>query len=263
MFFNAAKLVWFVFQPSNLLVIMLVLGSAALLLDFRRFGHGLLITATIGFVVCGLMPLGVLLLLPLEDRFPPTQIDGPLTGIVVLGGGLDRTTSAQRDVTTLNDAGERYTEAVSLLRLHPEARLIFSGGIGSLMPGGPTEAETARRFFNEMGVDPARVTFEDRSRDTHENALFSKALANPQPGERWVLITSAWHMPRSIGSFRAVGWFVKAWPTDYRTAGSGDLMRINHNVSDNLVLVDLAAKEWVGLLVYRLVGRTSALFPEP
>ena len=263
MFFIVAKLVWFVLQPSNLIAVLFVVGLATAMLGFRHCGFGIVSFAAIAYLVCGLTPLNALLLLPLEERFPPAEIDGPITGIIVLGGGLDQATSAMRGVTTLTDAGERYTEAVNLMRRHPEARLVFAGGIASLTPEGPTEADGARRFFSEMGLDATRITFEDRSRDTSENVQFSKELVDPKPGERWVLITSAWHMPRSIGAFRKAGWDVLAWPTDYRTAGWGDLTHIATTVSGNLVQVDLAAKEWVGLVAYYLGGRTDTLFPAP
>jgi len=114
-----------------------------------------------------------------------------------------------------------------------------------------------------MGIPADRLTVEDQSRDTAENARFTKALVDPKPGERWLLVTSAWHMPRSVGCFRAIGWPVVAWPTDYRSAGPQDLTSLMPRASYGLTMVDVAAKEWVGLLAYRLTGRTDALFPAP
>ncbi len=263
MFFVAAKLIWFVIQPSTALILLLVAGIVAIGLGRPLAGMLIVMLGTTGLLVAGLLPLGVLMMLPLEDRFQRQEPDGPVAGIIVLGGGIDQSIGAARGVTTLTEAGERLTEAVALARRYPEARLVFTGGIASLTPEGPTESDAARRFFAEMGIPADRLTVEDQSRDTAENARFTKALVDPKPGERWLLVTSAWHMPRSVGCFRAIGWPVVAWPTDYRSAGPQDLTSLMPRASYGLTMVDVAAKEWVGLLAYRLTGRTDALFPAP
>lgn len=263
MFFIAAKLIWFIVQPSTALVLLLIAGVVAIGFGRTRGGALMMMLAAGGLFVAGLLPLGILMILPLEDRFPRTEPDGPVAGIIVLGGGIDQSIGAARGVTTLTEAGERLTEAVALARRYPDAKLVFTGGIASLTPDGPTEADAARRFFAEMGIPPDRLVVEDQSRDTAENARFTKALIAPKPGERWLLVTSAWHMPRSVGTFRAAGWPVIAWPTDYRTAGPQDLSILMPRASAGLMMVDVAAKEWAGLLAYRLAGRTDALFPAP
>jgi uncharacterized SAM-binding protein YcdF (DUF218 family) len=112
-------------------------------------------------------------------------------------------------------------------------------------------------------VPRERVIAEDRSRNTVENAEFSKALAKPQPGERWLLVTSAYHMPRAIGIFREAGFDVEPYPVDWRTSGSGDALRPFPTVGDGLRRTDTAVREWVGLLVYWLMGMSSELFPAP
>ncbi len=263
MFFIAAKLIWFVIQPSTALILLLVAGILAIGLGKTVGGAVTVMAAAAGLIVAGLLPLGIWMILPLEDRFPRTEPEGPVAGIIVLGGGIDQSIGLARGITTLTEAGERLTEAVALARRYPEAKLVFTGGIASLTPGGPTEADAARRFFAEMGIPAERLTVEDKSRDTAENARFSKLVVDPKPGERWLLVTSAWHMPRSVGTFRAAGWPVIAWPTDYRTAGRQDLFILMPRASFGLTMVDIAAKEWVGLLAYRLFGRTDALFPAP
>lgn len=263
MFFVASKLIWFVLQPSTALVLLLVAGIIAIGFGRTRGGLISIIAATAGLVVGGVLPLGVLMMLPLEDRFQRVEPDGPVTGIIVLGGGIDQAVGAARGITSLTDAGDRLTAAVELARRFPDARLVFTGGIASLTPDGPTESDAARKFFEEMGLPPARLTVEDKSRDTAENARFTKAMIDPKPGERWLLVTSGWHMPRSVGAFRAAGWSVIPWPVDYRSAGRQDLFGLMPRVSFGLTMVDIAAKEWIGLLAYRLVGRTDALFPGP
>jgi uncharacterized SAM-binding protein YcdF (DUF218 family) len=140
---------------------------------------------------------------------------------------------------------------------------VFSGGGGTLLEDEAAEAGAVRRFAGALGIDPDRILVEDRSRTTEENAAFSKALVEPKPGERWLLVTSAWHMPRAVGCFRQAGFGVTAYPVDFRTRGASDARRPFAFVSDGLRRVDVAAREWAGLLAYRLAGRVPELFPGP
>jgi uncharacterized SAM-binding protein YcdF (DUF218 family) len=117
-----------------------------------------------------------------------------------------------------------------------------------------------RAFFIEQGVDPARLLAEDRSRDTYENAVFSRDLVAPQREDVWILVTSAMHMPRAVGCFRRLAWEVVPYPVDYRAETAP---RPSFFLSEHLELLDVAAKEWVGLVAYRLLGHTDALFPGP
>lgn len=263
MFFYLAKLGWYFAQPSALLLLLLIVGLVVIGLGHVRSGGAMVLLSAVGFFIAGFLPLGPALTLPLENRFPRAEPAGPVTGIIVLGGGLDTELTEARDSFALTDAGERLTEAVRLSRLYPDARIVFTGGSADVLPNGSSEAGPARAFLESVGVAPERITIESRSRDTAENARFTKALIDPKPGENWLLVTSAWHMPRSIGCFRAVGWPVLAWPVDFRTTGPQDLYWPTRRPSYGLGLVDLAAKEWVGLLAYRLAGRTDALFPAP
>ena len=263
MFFYAAKLVWFFLQPSAALILALAAGVLAIGFGAVRVGAGLVLLAAIGLLIAGFSPLGAALMLPLEDRFTRVEPDGPVTGILVLGGGIDQRIGEERQAVTLTEAGDRLTEGVALALRYPEARLVFTGGSDQFVPDGPSEGEAAQRFFRAMGIPDSRITIEDQSRDTAENARLSKALLDPKPGERWLLVTSAFHMPRSMGCFRAVGWDVLPWPTDFRTSGSGDLTRFVSQPSVGLQRVDVATKEWIGLVAYWLSGRTNALFPKP
>ena len=204
------------------------------------------------------------MLLPLEERFPVFADDGrPVDGVVVLGGAVLAEESLGRGQLTLNDAGERAVALADLARRYPQARIVFSGGGGTLLEDEAAEAGAVRRFAGALGIEPERILVEDRSRTTDENAAFSKALVEPKPGERWLLVTSAWHMPRAVGCFRQAGFDVTAYPVDFRTRGASDARRPFAFVSDGLRRVDVAAKEWAGLLAYRLAGRTSELFPGP
>ncbi len=140
---------------------------------------------------------------------------------------------------------------------------MVTGGAGFYSGATTTEAEVLRQKIGRLGLPPERIIFESQSVNTHENATLSKALAQPRPGETWLLVTSAWHMPRSVGIFRAAGWPVTGYPVDFRTAGAGDAWRGFNSVSDGLRRADVATREWVGLVAYRLTGRSAALLPSP
>src|SRR5215216_5073795 len=206
MFFLAAKTLGFFAVPSNVLVIVCLSGAWLNFTRHRKLGMRLSLTGAVLLVLSGISPIGRALLLPLEQRFPPWHSNkGEPMGVVVLGGVLDGLVSAERGVAELSAAGDRLTAVASLARDYPNMRIVFSGGLGQLFPEGEPEAELAGRILESFGISKSRITLEDQSRDTAENARYSKALINPRPGERWLLVTSAAHMPRAIGAFRRVG----------------------------------------------------------
>ncbi|MGH1572252.1 YdcF family protein [Methylobacterium sp. P31] len=264
MFFPLSKVIYFLITPSNLFIYSALAGLILLAATrLRRTGLGLTLLGVLGLGLGGLSPLSEIALLPLEHRFAPYSAEGPApTGIIVLGGGIEAGLSEARGQVIVNDAGERPIYMADLARRFPAARLIFSGGSG-FIGGGTAEADIVSWQADVLGVPRTRLILENRSRNTHENAIFSAALVQPKPGERWLLVTSAWHMPRAVGCFRQAGFTVDAVPVDYRTRGWGDLARFNGFASDGLLQLDLAVKEWLGLLAYRWSGYTSDLLPGP
>lgn len=262
MFFYLSKIVWFFFEPSSLLVVLAVAGSLALFTRWWRFGRAVALAASLALLISGLTPLGHALVLPLENRFPVSEVPAP-DGIIVLGGAFDTLVFSARGVSALNESGERLAELVALARRYPSARIVISGGRGGVFYNRLAEADLARRMLAEAGLDPLRLELEDRSRNTFQNALMTRSMVGPKANERWLLVTSAYHMPRAVGCFRRVGFPVIAHPVDYRTRGTQDLLRPFNRVSEGLRRVDLATREWVGLTVYYLTGRTSAFFPTP
>jgi uncharacterized SAM-binding protein YcdF (DUF218 family) len=264
MFFVVSKILGVLTWPSNLMIVLGFAGALLITTRFARAGLQCLLASILLLAICGFSPLGNALMLPLEERFPRwDSARGAPDGIVVLGGAFDTVVALARGEVSLNEAAERMTSAVELARKYPDARIVFSGGSGQLVYAGSAEAELAARLFENLGIPARRLITEDRSRDTDENAKFSKAIADPKPGERWLLVTSAHHMPRAIGAFRRVGFEVEAFPVDWRTRGSEDLARPFRAASDGLKRTDTAAHEWIGLLVYWLSGRSSELFPAP
>ncbi|MBE7196614.1 MAG: YdcF family protein [Parafilimonas terrae] len=263
-FFPLSKVIYFLITPSNCLIFAVLLGVVlGLAARLRRIGGALALLGALGLAVGGLGPLSEILLLPLEQRFPPFPADGPPpTGIIVLGGGIEAGLSEARGQVIVNDAGERPIYLADLARRFPGARLVFSGGSG-FIGGGIAEADIVSRQADTIGVPRTRLILENRSRNTRENAIFTAALVQPKPGERWLLVTSAWHMPRAVGCFRQAGFTIDAFPVDFRTRGWGDVSRFNGFASDGLLQLDLGVKEWIGLAVYRWAGYTPDWFPGP
>jgi uncharacterized SAM-binding protein YcdF (DUF218 family) len=263
MFYYASKIAWFFATPSNLLPSLILIGLVLTLTRLRRTGWALAFLGVAGLFAGGLGPLANWLIIPLEERFAPFRDDGrPVAGIVVLGGAVEADESLARGQLTVNEAAERVIALADLARRYPAAKVVFSGGASSLVEQA-VEAEGVARFIGELGLARERLVLEDHSRTTRENALYSRELLKPQPDERWLLVTSAWHMPRAVGSFRRVGFSVTPYPVDYRTRGPQDAVRFFPFVANGLRRLDLAAKEWMGLLAYRLAGYTDALFPGP
>jgi len=263
-FFVLSKILGFFALPSNILISIGIAGVLLLFTRFTRLATWLVVTSLILLAVAGLSPLGNVLILPLEQRFPPWDASrGPPDGVVVLGGVITPDVSVARGDVALNESAERITAAVELALRYPKLRIIFSGGDASLIFPDVPEAVVAVREFEALGISHDRITAEEQSRNTIENAVFSRLIADPKLGERWLLLTSAYHMPRAMAVFRAAGFAVEAYPVDWRTRGPIDATRPFQSLGDGLRRTDTAMREWVGLLVYRLTGKTNELFPAP
>jgi uncharacterized SAM-binding protein YcdF (DUF218 family) len=263
MFYILSKLLWLLAAPSNMIALTIGVGVLATALRSRRAGPTVVMAGAIVLLFVGFGPVGIWVLRPLEDQFerPGADIKTP-DGIIVLGGAIDQRILQYREA--LVPVGGRMTEAVALARRFPQARMVFAGGSDDLFSTSVSEAEAAKQFFAAMGLPPERTIYETRSRNTAENAVLTRELVSPKPGERWLLVTSAFHMPRAVGAFRHAGFDVIAWPADYRTiGGSKELTTPIFAASEGLALVDIGVKEWIGLVAYRLTGRTDEMFPGP
>lgn len=263
MFFILSKTVAFLLLPSNLLIALILAGLALMATRWRRAGRRLAATAFVLLLLIGFLPVGRYLGHILENRFPAWDpARGAPDGIVVLGGVIEPSLSRSRGEIALNESAERVTAIAKLAREYPKARIVFSSGDASLLANQPAEANYLYPLLDSFGVPRARVMLEAHSRNTFENAVLTKALVKPKPGERWLLVTSAQHMPRAIGCFRKVGFPVEAYPVDWKTLRR---MRLwpSTEFGAGLAKVDVAVHEWIGLLAYWLTGRTSELLPGP
>lgn len=245
-------------QPLNLLLLALLAASALRLKGRERAGWRVLTAGALAVVLAGLLPWGGWLVTPLENRFPfPARLPERVDGIIVLGGAVNPVLSIERGQPSVNGSAERLFGMVELARRYPSAKLLYSGGSGSLSRQDLKEAPVARDLLDRLGFDTSRVIFEGQSRNTRENAVLSRALAQPRPGEVWLLVTSASHMPRSVGVFRAVGWPVLAYPVDYQTSVHA------REYGNGLAALSLALHEWLGLAYYSWRGWCESWFPAP
>ncbi|MDP9195987.1 MAG: YdcF family protein [Pseudomonadota bacterium] len=263
--FALSKILSLLIHPAHLLLLALLAGLWFLRPRSARprAGRFLVFACTASLFLLGLAPVCARIAGPLENRFPVPEISGSVDGIVVLAGFLSPWSTEGRGQFALNGNAERLVELVSLMHRFPKAKVVFTGGSGSLMSGDIREADAVRQILNDMGVDTRRIIFERESRTTYENVMYSKALADPQPEEKWLLVTSAMHIPRAVGVFRQQGWPVTAWPCDYQTPAPGTALRPDFAVLRGLVIASLAVHEYAGLVSYYLSGYTAQLLPSP
>jgi uncharacterized SAM-binding protein YcdF (DUF218 family) len=264
LFFVLSKTLGVIVLPTNLLVLLGVFGVLLLATRWASFGRKLMIASLLLFAFIGFSPLGTLLLYPLESRFPPWEPSrGAPDGIVVLGGSINADISVAHETPVIYSAADRIVATAELARKYPNTRIVLTGGSPYLFSHDAKEADFAVEVFEALGIDKARLIVERRSRNTYENAAFSKEIAAPKPGERWLLVTSAFHMPRAIGLFRKVGFPVEPYPVDWRVGSEADAFEFSPSASAGLARTDAAIREWIGLAAYRVIGRTDALFPGP
>lgn len=265
--FLLSKLLGFVTDPA--MVFMLLILSGWLLVLSRRWlslGRKILSITLLVLVFTSVFPVEKWALAWLEDRFQaPDPLPEKVDGIIVLGGAISPEQSAARGQVSVGSAVTRMTAMIPLARRYPEARVVFTGGSGNAFDQEHREADYAEMFYRDIGFDTGRVVFERNSRNTRENATLSKELMQPRPGETWLLITSAWHMPRAVGCFRAVGWQVAAIPVDYQTSGISQPWWSELRFSPQKGIFGLGPliHEALGLVIYRLMGWTDALLPQP
>ncbi|MBF0471232.1 MAG: YdcF family protein [Gammaproteobacteria bacterium] len=262
LFFWVSKVVWAVISPDTLLVIAVVVATGLLWSRWLKTGRWLLTLIAAVMVAITFIPFGSWMLLPLENRFmanPP--LPQRLDGVIALTGAENPQGTVHWNQVQLGKAAERLHYFQYLARRYPEARLLFTGGSGMLGDQIFKEADVARRVLLEQGIDVGRVIFERDSRNTAESIRNSLEIIRPQADEKWAVITTAWHMPRTIGIFCRQGWPVIPYPVDYATSRSGS-WSFEPQFQDNLSQLRVALKEWVGLLAYFITGKTDSLLPQ-
>jgi len=263
MFAYLTRIAWLVVQPLSVILLLVLAGLVLLWFRRRRLGATAIALAGLLVFLFSFTTFGYLLITPLEARFTRPVEPAHIDGIVVLGGGMDGEVTTARGGWELNRSGDRFVETLRLALRHPEARILIAGGGAALVAEQEPEAVAGRRFFTDFGIAADRILLDDKSRNTEENAGFSRAVASPQAGETWLLVTSAFHMPRAMGLFRKAGFEVVPWPTDYMATGSEGVRIKPDQSTENISISHLALREWTGLAGYYLTGRIDELLPGP
>lgn len=268
LFFLLSKLAWAFLSPGNLIIFALSFGAFLLLFNKVRAAKTLLIpSALIGFIIMA-YPVGDYFMHPLESRFTtPTLMPEQIDGILILGGGEDLKRSLSWQVAELGLAGDRYIGAAKLAKLYPNAPILFTGGSGSIhLQNTSGESVIAETLLTTVGIDPVRLIIESSSRNTYENFKNSKPLlpkfSNGEANGTYLLVTSAFHMPRAVGIARQQKINVIAYPVDYRS-NHASLRVLDFDLYDHLKALEPAWREWIGLTVYYFTGKTSEWFPSP
>ena len=217
MFYVVSKVFWLLAQPLS---VALLCALAAVVLAVLRRRRPAMILGGLGLLILSLASftnVGAVAIAPLEGRFlRPAELPDRVDAIVLLGGATDARISTARQVTETNDAGDRLIETIRLAQRYPQARIVLTGGVAAILAGAESEALTMERLLLAFGVAPERLVLEGQARNTDENAGYTAELLGPEPGTV-LLVTSAFHMPRSIGLFRKAGITATAWPTTSRT----------------------------------------------
>ena len=261
LFFYISKLAWLFLSPDSLLLILILLTLFLLYKGKEKYAKTLLTITSGLLIIISFFSIGEWMLSPLENRFPTNpELPEKIDGIIVLSGAEDALLSDIWNQVELGAAAERDLSFMYLARQYPEAKLVFTGGTGSIVHKENRAADVAKQLFLQQGLDVAKILFERDSRNSYENVINSKKMVKPIKNENWILITTSWHMPRSFGIFCKAQWPVIAYPVDHQT-NKDNLFRISFNLSGNLQTLKTAIKEWLGLFAYYFTGKTTSLLP--
>lgn len=291
MFFVIAKTLGVLLLPSNLALLLIGLGGVGLLTRLswlRRTAIGCLIGGMAILLVGGLSPIGDIALTRLEQRHASLTIadvakSAPPKGLIILGGFEDSGPGRNYGQLATNSAGERLLEGARLARALPSLKVVFTGAVVRGLAVEGSQAAGVAQFLIDMGIERERIILEPAARNTFENAVKLKQVlanlktrdatpsdvtANDNSGARgvpaadadWLLVTSAYHMPRAMAVFESAGFHVRAFPVDQRTPFEGQELRWPTRASAGLARFDTAVREYFGLLAYWLSGRISGSF---
>jgi len=210
-------------------------------------------------VIFGIFPVGQYLIYNLEKNYHnkiilPDKVDG----LLILGGATNPSLSDEFNQINLNGSVERLVESITLIRKYKDAKIIFAGGSGSIKKPEMDHARIAKQFFMQIGLKTDKVIFENKSRNTYENILFSKYIAKPKKNEKWIVITSARHMNRTIFIGEKNDWILTPYAVDYLQSKTFKF-NPNFNLLNNLSKLQHGSHEWIGLIAYYLMGRTSRI----
>jgi uncharacterized SAM-binding protein YcdF (DUF218 family) len=260
-FFWASKILWMLISPDTVFLVLLCSAYLMVLTGWARSGKLVLGISCFGALLVAFFPVGDWLYLPLEKRFEASPVlPDTLDGIILLGGFLETHGSDAWGQVQTNEAAERLLAFQALARQYPTAKLVFTGGNGTLNSDVSKEADSLPPLMESLGLGARELVLESQSRNTWENVQLSQTLVAPRPQEHWLVITSAAHMPRTVGIFCEQQWPIIPYPVDFR-ANPERALRLELSFADHLTTLRGASREWVGLIAYYFTGKTSHFLP--
>ena len=260
MTFFLSKILWILFSPFNLILLLIILAFIFSFFKFILCSRIFYLSALLLFLTTGAIPTGAFLMHQLEKNYyNKVSLPNTIDGILILSGATRPYLTKIHNQVTIKSNGERLIESVVLIKKYPKAKVIFAGGSNTILDYEFTHSEAAKIFYQNLGINLDRINFEDQSRNTYENIVFSKNIANPKVDENWVLVTSAFHLKRSINISEKISWNLIPYPTDFNQPKKFN-WKFEYNLLNNLVLFRQASHEWLGIIAYYLMGRTSKIF---
>lgn len=255
MFFIASKILGVLVAPLNALLIVAALAVGLLFTRFSRLARWLLVFCMIPLILVGFTRIADLPLIWLEERYQSPEPLTDIAGIIVLGGGIGVTGYNHPQDYYIGSWADRLTTGLALKTRFPQARLIYSGGSAKLGASNGTEANAAEKLVVDLYGDNRGMEPENLSRNTWENGVETLKMIGPSVApEKWMLVTSAWHMERAMGVYRKLGFVPVAYPTDYKAA-KPEFPYLADSAVDQWDKFSLAVRELIGLLAYRMSDR--------
>ena len=258
MSFYLSKILWLIFSPFNLLIYIFFISFILFFLKKKKISYFLFFISFCIFNIFSVFPLGKFLIYNLEKNYHDFIIPENVDGILILGGATNPFLTDQFNQINLNNSSERLIESIKLIKKYNNAKVVFSGGLGSIEYPKLSHAKVAERFFTELGLPINKIKFEYKSRNTYENILFSKKIVKPKQNEKWILITSAFHMNRAMFIGEKNNWNFIPYAVDFRQPKKIHLIP-NLNFMENISQLQLGAHEWIGLVSYYFMGRTKRI----
>ena len=257
MSFYLSKILWLIVNPFNIFIFITLFTMFLYLINFRRISLIIYLINFIFIALISFLPIGSYLTYIIEKEFHTnTKIPERVDGILILGGATNPLLFKEFDQISLNGSAERLVESVMIIRKFEKAKVIFSGGSGIVNRSDLGHSQVVKLFYKKMGVDINKIFFEDKSRNTHENIIYSKKIAKPKKNENWLLITSAFHMKRALLIAEKNNWKFIPYAVDFKNIKEFKLTP-NLNLLSNLNSFQSGLHEWLGLVSYYLMGRTE------
>ena len=260
MSFYLSKILWLILNPFNIFIFVTLISIFLYFVKLRKLSLIIFVINFVFITLISFLPIGSYLIYKIEKEYhsyikPPDQVDG----ILILGGATNPLLYNEYDQISLNGSSERLVESVFIIKKFDKAKIIFSGGSGILNRPDLNHAQVAKSFYKKIGIEIDKIIFENNSRNTHENIIYSKKIANPKINENWLLITSASHMKRALLIADKNNWELIPYAVDFKNIKDFKFIP-NLNLLSNLNSFQQGSHEWLGLVSYYLMGRTNKVF---